>query len=154
MKTLVYHGPGERAWEPAPDPSIIDPTDAIVRVDTSTICLTDLHILNGDVPAVRPTAIPTLHLETLWIRDVMTTAALVNANTTTKLLRLIEGGRLEPTPFATHHLPLADTEAAYDLFAAAAETHALKVVLQAVPAETRTLVAAGGTTHQQRSTRP
>ena len=63
----------------------------------------------------------TLHLETLWIRDVMITAALVNANTTPKLLRLIEGGRLDPTPFATHHLPLAETEAAYDLFAAAAE---------------------------------
>lgn len=43
---------------------------------------------------------------------------------------------------------------AYDLFGAAAETHALQVVLQAVPAATRTLVAAGGTTHQQRSTTP
>jgi alcohol dehydrogenase len=31
---------------------IIDPTDAIVQVDTTTICGTDLHILKGDVPAV------------------------------------------------------------------------------------------------------
>ncbi len=37
MKALVYHGPGQRVWESAPDPSIVDSTDAIVRVDTSTI---------------------------------------------------------------------------------------------------------------------
>ncbi|MFM9786073.1 alcohol dehydrogenase catalytic domain-containing protein, partial [Streptomyces scabiei] len=33
---------------------IKDPTDVIVRVDTVTICGTDLHILKGDVPDVRP----------------------------------------------------------------------------------------------------
>jgi alcohol dehydrogenase len=54
MKALVYHGPGSKAWEDVPDPVIISPTDAIVRVDTTTICGTDLHILKGDVPAVRP----------------------------------------------------------------------------------------------------
>jgi alcohol dehydrogenase len=344
MKALVYHGPGQRAWESVPDPTIVEPTDAIVRIDSSTICGTDLHILKGDVPAVTPgtilgheavatvvavgagvstiaagdrvlvscitscgrcrfckgahyglctggggwifghridglqaefarvpfadtsvhriaegmgdeqvlfladilptayevgvlrgrvapgdtvaivgagpiglaaimtarlhtpgrivaidltdgrlekalefgadTAINngredavakvmeltnglgadvaieavgvpetfelctelirpggrvanvgvhgtcvTLHLEKLWIRDVTITAALVDANTTPQLLRLVESGRLDPTVFATHHHALADTEAAYDVFAAAAETHALKVVL-------------------------
>ncbi|HET7524251.1 MAG TPA: zinc-dependent alcohol dehydrogenase family protein [Acidimicrobiales bacterium] len=52
MKALVYHGPGQKAWEEVPDPVIIDPTDVIVRVETTTICGTDLHILKGDVPAV------------------------------------------------------------------------------------------------------
>jgi alcohol dehydrogenase len=52
MKALVYHGPGEKAWEDVPKPEIIDATDAIVRVDAATICGTDLHILNGDVPEV------------------------------------------------------------------------------------------------------
>ncbi|MBY9076788.1 zinc-dependent alcohol dehydrogenase family protein [Nocardioides sp. WL0053] len=52
MKALVYHGPGNKAWEDVPDPVIVDPTDVIVRVDTTTICGTDLHILKGDVPAV------------------------------------------------------------------------------------------------------
>ena len=52
MKALVYHGPGQKAWEHVPDPNIIDPTDAIVQVDITTICGTDLHILKGDVPAV------------------------------------------------------------------------------------------------------
>jgi alcohol dehydrogenase len=52
MKAIVYHGPGNKAWEEAPKPSILDDTDAIVRVDAVTICGTDLHILKGDVPAV------------------------------------------------------------------------------------------------------
>jgi alcohol dehydrogenase len=53
MKAIVYHGPGQKAWEEVPDPEIIDDGDAIVRVDATTICGTDLHILKGDVPAVR-----------------------------------------------------------------------------------------------------
>jgi alcohol dehydrogenase len=348
MKALVYHGPGEKAWESVPDPTVVDPTDAVVRIDTSTICGSDLHILKGDVPAVKPGTIlgheavgtvteigpavttiavgdrvlvscitscarcrfcreghyglcsggggwifghlidglqaefarvpfadtsvykvpdglsdeqvlfladilptayevgvlngrvepgdtvaivgagpiglatimtaklhtpgqiiaidldpgrlekalefgadvtinngdedavarvmeltgglgadvaieavgvpqtfelctelirpggrvanvgvhgkcATLHLERLWIRDVMITTGLVDTSTTPKLLRLVESGRLDPTVFATHHFALADTEHAYEVYAAAAETHALKVVLQAVP---------------------
>jgi alcohol dehydrogenase len=52
MRALVYHGPGQKAWEEAPDPEILDDGDAIVRIDATTICGTDLHILNGDVAAV------------------------------------------------------------------------------------------------------
>jgi alcohol dehydrogenase len=54
MKALVYHGPGQRAWETVPDPMVQEASDAIVRIDTSTICGTDLHILKGDVPGVEP----------------------------------------------------------------------------------------------------
>ncbi|MBD8063566.1 zinc-dependent alcohol dehydrogenase family protein [Oceanitalea stevensii] len=53
MKALVYHGPGTKAWEEVPDPTIVDATDVVVQVDTTTICGTDLHILKGDVPAVQ-----------------------------------------------------------------------------------------------------
>ncbi len=52
MRALVYHGPGEKAWQEMPKPGVVDDTDAIVRVDVVTICGTDLHILKGDVPAV------------------------------------------------------------------------------------------------------
>jgi alcohol dehydrogenase len=52
MKALVYHGPGKRAWEEKPIPTLREGTDAIVRITTSTICGTDLHILKGDVPSV------------------------------------------------------------------------------------------------------
>jgi alcohol dehydrogenase len=54
VKALVYGGPGLKSWRDVRDPEILRPTDAIVRVDTTTICGTDLHILKGDVPAVRP----------------------------------------------------------------------------------------------------
>lgn len=52
MKALVYHGPNSKEWEEVPDPTIQEPTDVVVKVETTTICGTDLHILAGDVPAV------------------------------------------------------------------------------------------------------
>ncbi|WP_146362576.1 zinc-dependent alcohol dehydrogenase family protein [Arthrobacter yangruifuii] len=54
MKALVYEGPGQKSWKDVPDPRIQEPRDAIVKIDTTTICGTDLHILKGDVPAVTP----------------------------------------------------------------------------------------------------
>ena len=52
MKALVYHGPGKFAWEDKPRPAVQDSGDALVRITTSTICGTDLHILKGDLPSV------------------------------------------------------------------------------------------------------
>jgi len=54
MKALVYRGPGDRAWVERPRPAIQEATDAVVRITTSTICGTDLHIMKGDVPSVTP----------------------------------------------------------------------------------------------------
>ena len=52
MHALVYGGPGQRTWQSKPKPVVRDPGDAVVRITTSTICGTDLHILKGDVPTV------------------------------------------------------------------------------------------------------
>ena len=52
MHALVYHGPDTKSWEQVPKPVLVDDTDAIVRVDATTICGSDLHILKGDVPEV------------------------------------------------------------------------------------------------------
>jgi alcohol dehydrogenase len=73
----------------------------------------------------------TLHLEKLWLRDVTITTGLVDTYSIPQLLSLIQGGRLDPTVFATHHFPMSDVMSAYDVFADAATTKALKVVLQA-----------------------
>ncbi len=54
MKALVYHGPNEKSWDEVPDSKLIDDTDAIVRVDSTTICGSDLHILKGHLPEVTP----------------------------------------------------------------------------------------------------
>jgi alcohol dehydrogenase len=77
----------------------------------------------------------TLHLETLWIRDLTITTGLVDTFTTPRLLSLIAEGRLDALPFATHHFTLGETMAAYDTFADAAHSHALKVVLTAEPVQ-------------------
>ena len=52
MKALVFHGTNNIALEDKPKPTILKATDAIVRITTTTICGTDLHILKGDVPSV------------------------------------------------------------------------------------------------------
>src|SRR3954452_8373751 len=52
MRALVYHGPGSKSWQEVPDPVLLESTDAIIGVDTTTICGTDLHIMKGDVPEV------------------------------------------------------------------------------------------------------
>jgi alcohol dehydrogenase len=95
MKALVYHGPDRRSWDTIEDPTIIDPTDVVVRIDTSTICGSDLHILKGHVP--------------------------------------------ETTP----RFALGDTMAAYDTFADAANTGALKVVLDGSENASDTMSASG-----------
>jgi alcohol dehydrogenase len=71
-----------------------------------------------------------LHLEKLWIRDVTITTGLVDTFSIPQLMRLIASGRLDPSLFATHRFALGETMAAYDTFADAANTNALKVVLQ------------------------
>ncbi|MFG3015856.1 zinc-dependent alcohol dehydrogenase family protein [Streptomyces cinerochromogenes] len=54
MKGFVFRGPGQASWQDVPDPAVSESTDAIVKVGAVTICGTDLHILKGDVPEVRP----------------------------------------------------------------------------------------------------
>jgi alcohol dehydrogenase len=72
----------------------------------------------------------TLHLERLWIRDVTITTGLVDTYSIPRLMRLISSGRLDPSLFATHRFAMDEAMAAYDTFGAAADTNALKVVLQ------------------------
>ena len=52
MKALVFHGPNQLALEDRPRPVLVEARDAIVRITTTTICGTDLHILKGDVPSI------------------------------------------------------------------------------------------------------
>jgi len=54
MKALVYQGVGKKSLEERPIPTILNPTDAIVKIIKTTICGTDLHILKGDVSTCQP----------------------------------------------------------------------------------------------------
>src|SRR4051812_37730902 len=102
--------------------------EAVGLPETFELC-TEIVRPGGHVANVGVHGHPaTLHLEKLWIRDVTMTTGLVDTTTTPRLLKLIDEGRLDPTPFATHRFPLGESMSAYDTFAAAAETNALKVV--------------------------
>ena len=54
MLALVYNGPGQKSLEDRPKPTILKPTDAVVKITKTTICGTDLHILKGDVATCQP----------------------------------------------------------------------------------------------------
>ena len=54
MKGLVYGGPGKIEWKEIPKPSLEKPTDALVKILKTTICGTDLGILHGKTPSVKP----------------------------------------------------------------------------------------------------
>ena len=71
----------------------------------------------------------TLHLEELWIKNVTITTGLVDTYSTPTLLRLAQNRQVDVDKFVTHHFLLDQFEEAYDVFARAGETGALKVVL-------------------------
>ncbi len=71
----------------------------------------------------------TLHLESLWTRDVTITTGLVDTYSTPTLLRLVTARHIESAHFVSHRFPLQQMIEAYDVFAKAGETGALKVVL-------------------------
>ncbi|MFI7003430.1 zinc-dependent alcohol dehydrogenase family protein [Nocardia sp. NPDC050175] len=71
----------------------------------------------------------TLHLERLWTRDLTITTGLVDTSSTATLIQLIRTGQLDPTPMITHHFDMNEFPSAYDVFARAGETGALKVMV-------------------------
>jgi alcohol dehydrogenase len=72
-----------------------------------------------------------LHLETLWDRNITITTRLVDTVSTPMLLKTVRAGRLAPMKLITHHFRLDDIMNAYDTFGRAAETGALKVIIEA-----------------------
>ncbi|WEK43225.1 MAG: zinc-dependent alcohol dehydrogenase family protein [Candidatus Sphingomonas colombiensis] len=70
-----------------------------------------------------------LHLERLWSRNIAITTRLVDTVTTPMLLKTVAAQKIDPTRLITHRFSLDDAISAYDIFARAAETHALKVLI-------------------------
>jgi alcohol dehydrogenase len=71
----------------------------------------------------------TLHLEDLWIRNVTITTGLVDTYSMPTLLALVQTPAMDPSRFVTHHFGMDEFMQAYDVFADAAGTGALKVLL-------------------------
>jgi alcohol dehydrogenase len=71
-----------------------------------------------------------LHLEKLWDRNIAITTRLVDTVSTPMLMKTVRSGRLEPKQLITHRFKLAEIGDAYDTFGRAADTHALKVLIE------------------------
>ncbi|MGF6768646.1 alcohol dehydrogenase [Paraburkholderia sp. GAS199] len=72
-----------------------------------------------------------LHLEHLWDRNITITTRLVDTVSTTMLLETLRSRKLDPTLLITHRFTFAQILDAYDTFARAADTRALKVIIAA-----------------------
>ena len=71
-----------------------------------------------------------LHLERLWSQNIAITTRLVDTLTTPMLLKTVQAGKIDPTRLITHHFKLSQILDAYDTFGRAAETKALKVIIE------------------------
>ena len=130
---VVHNGPG------GDDPValVADITDglgadvvieAVGVPETFEMC-TEMVRAGGHVANVGVHGAPaTLHLEKLWIKDVTITMGLVDTSTTARLLGLVSGHHLDPASLVTQTFRLDRMLEAYDVFARAGETGALKVV--------------------------
>lgn len=72
-----------------------------------------------------------LHLENLWDRNITITTRLVDAVSTPMLLNTLRGGKLDPKILITHRFTFDTILDAYETFAHAADTKALKVIIDA-----------------------
>jgi len=72
-----------------------------------------------------------LHLETLWSRNITITTRLVDTVTTPMLLKTVQSRKIDPKRLITHRFRLSHILEAYDTFGRAAETRALKVIIEA-----------------------
>jgi alcohol dehydrogenase len=72
----------------------------------------------------------TLHLETLWSRNITITTRLVDTVTTPLLLKTVQSKKIEPKKLITHHFKLDQIMEAYETFGNAAKEKALKVILE------------------------
>ncbi|MEJ0052318.1 MAG: zinc-dependent alcohol dehydrogenase family protein [Methylovirgula sp.] len=72
-----------------------------------------------------------LHLERLWSQNISITTRLVDTVTTPMLLKTVVAGKLDPKKLITHRFKLGHILDAYETFSKAADTHALKVIIEA-----------------------
>ena len=103
--------------------------EAVGVPETFELC-TELVRPGGHVANVGVHGKPvTLHLESLWIKDVTITTGLVDTHSTPRLLRMMAAGQLGGSGMVTHRYGIAEMMDAYDVFSRAGETEALKVAL-------------------------
>lgn len=71
-----------------------------------------------------------LHLERLWSQNISITTRLVDTVTTPMLLKTVQAKKITPQSLISHHFKFTDILKAYEVFAEAAQTKALKVIIE------------------------
>ena len=93
MRAAVWHGRRDVRVETVPDPMLKEPTDAIIKVTSTGLCGSDLHLYEVAERSQR------------------------KGDAQGRVEPLLDGAdRLGVETFATHHLPFDDAPVAYDMF--------------------------------------
>ena len=98
---------------------------------TFTIC-EDIVAAGGTIANVGVHGVKAdLHLERLWSHNITITTGLVDTVSIPMLLKTVQAGRIDAAQLITHRFKLTDILQAYDTFGQAADTQALKVIIEA-----------------------
>jgi alcohol dehydrogenase len=118
------------ALDPLTDGLGADVAIEAVGLPTTFELCTELVRPGGHVANIGVHGSPvSLHLETLWSKNLTITTGLVDTSSTPLLLSMVSSSQLTTTEFVSHRFGLDEMQDAYDVFANAAETSALKVAL-------------------------
>jgi alcohol dehydrogenase len=110
----------------------VDTAIEAVGVPASFITCEDIVAAGGIIANIGVHGVKVdLHLERLWDRNIAITTRLVDTVTTPMLLKTVQSKKIDPTRLITHRFKLDQIVEAYDTFARAADTHALKVIIAA-----------------------
>jgi threonine dehydrogenase-like Zn-dependent dehydrogenase len=139
MKAICWHGTHDVRCDNVADPGIVEPGDAIVRITSTAICGSDLHLYDGLMPTMESGDV--LGHEPIGYPDKLPFGALMNKGLTVKtgqthvakyhrlLLAKIEAGEIDPSFIVTHTEPLKNGPAMYKTFRDKRD-HCIKVVLK------------------------
>ena len=126
MKALCWYGTHDVRVETVPDPTILNPTDAIIDTSLTAICGSDLHLYDGYIPTMEEGDI--LGHEFMGVVDKLNLGAAFGKGLTMKmgqthvqkylpkLLGHIEAGEIDPASIITHSVPLDRAPEMYETF--------------------------------------
>jgi alcohol dehydrogenase len=110
----------------------VDTAIEAVGIPATFVLCEDIVGPGGVIANVGVHGVPVaLHLERLWDRNITITTRLVDTVSTPMLLDVLQSRKIDPKRLITHHFKLDQILDAYETFAHAADTRALKVIIEA-----------------------
>ena len=110
----------------------VDTAIEAVGVPASFVTCEDIVAPGGTIANIGVHGVKAdLHLEKLWDRNIAITTRLVDTSTTPMLLKTVQSRKVDPKRLITHRFKLSKILDAYETFGHAAQTNALKVLIEA-----------------------